>query len=126
MTCKHFTRLSFRLVSPPTIATPNNNLLNNNFVFKEQRVWLARLPPELVRFQPTNFKDNYLHNHRCYKGVDKGGLSPPPVFSWVIFRFLVKLRNLILDSRLHAHDDWYVIYYLCQCNLLILSCLYYK
>ena len=28
---------------PPTIATPNNNLLNNNFVFKEQRVWLARL-----------------------------------------------------------------------------------
>ena len=28
MTCKHFTRLPFRLVSPPTIATPNNNLLN--------------------------------------------------------------------------------------------------
>ena len=43
MTCKHFTRLSFRLVSPPTIATPNNNLLNNNFVSNEQRVWLARL-----------------------------------------------------------------------------------
>ena len=43
MTCKHFTRLSFRLVSPPTIATPNNNLLINFLVFKEQRVWLARL-----------------------------------------------------------------------------------
>ena len=43
MTCKDFTRLSFRLVSPPTIATPNNNLLNTNFLFKEQRVWLARL-----------------------------------------------------------------------------------
>ena len=46
MTCKHFTRLSFRHVSPPTIAAPNNNLLNNNFAFKEQRVWLARLMPD--------------------------------------------------------------------------------
>ena len=44
MTCKHFTILYFRLVSPPTIATPNNNLLNNNnFLFKEQRVWLMTL-----------------------------------------------------------------------------------
>ena len=33
---KHFTRLSLCLVLPPTIATPNNNLLNNNFDFKEQ------------------------------------------------------------------------------------------